>query len=227
MKLAANLMRKWGWNRSHHDNWITGRLYSLATYRRPWWDWGHRLVILVGTSWGGSYQEPKPPTWWYVPGPHKRMARTGYPRRRYEIVTSYDEHKARTVGLTEDQAYEWRAICFGQDGDLQLGRRYWGEPFYGLDYAEQRIVARYLRKWRRKDWWGLRTWLYHQGLYASVHAHKPFSCGQVPPRGSGGYDHWHCRERRGHDGLHRHNNYVWGEIDGEPIGCTLAPAHHP
>lgn len=218
---TARLLRKLGWHRKHGT--IRRRLYDLADDRHPWWDWGNRLMILTGTDFGGNWKEPTPGTWWYVATTPKRMARTGYPRHRYEIVTDYDEFRRRTEGLNEDQLYDWRAVGFSQDGDLTLGRRYWGGDFHGLDYAEQLIVARYLRRWRCRDWWGLRTWLYLQGLHAAVHQRKPFSCHQVPPRGQGGYDHWHCQRRRGHDGLHRYRACVWGDLGGEQLGVTHVP----
>jgi hypothetical protein len=55
----------------------------------------------------------------------------------------------------------------------------------------------------------LRSWLYTQGLHAAVHTKKPFACQAAPPRGSGGYSHWHCGLKRRHAGPHRYNNYEW------------------
>lgn len=46
---------------------------------------------------------------------------------------------------------------------------------------------------------------------------------ESPPKGSGGYSHWHCQLKRHHDGLHRFNNMTWGEIDGMELGVV----HHP
>jgi hypothetical protein len=219
----SRITRRLGWNRAKHDDWITGRVHHLLIDHHPWWDWGHPLMTLVGSSWGGNYQEPKPSTWWYCNAPHVKQRFTGFPRRRLDVVTEYDEFKRRTEGLNEDQLYEWKAINWSQDGELQLGHRYWGGAFYGLDYAEQRLVARYLRRWRRKDWYGFRTWLYQQGLHAAVYQRKPFSCGQPPPKGGRGYPHWLCQERRGHGGLHRFNSHRWGEIDGHLIDATYVP----
>ncbi len=75
----------------------------------------------------------------------------------------------------------------------------------------------------RIEWFGLRSWLFSQGLHAAVYRKKPFSCGAQPPKGQGGYSHWLCTLRRGHDGMHRFNNYTWGEIGGEPIGTLYNP----
>jgi hypothetical protein len=43
--------------------------------------------------------------------------------------------------------------------------------------------------------------------------------------GSGGYTFWRCGLRRGHDGLHRSNNYVWTD-DGNTSYLPL-PYGHP
>jgi len=101
--------------------------------------------------------------------------------------------------------------------------RYWGGNFYGLRACDVALLRRYLRMWRRLDWFGLRSWLYAQGLHAAVHRKKPGACNAVPPHGHGGYDHWYCQRKRRHDGLHRVNSYVWGEIAGQPLGATYAP----
>jgi hypothetical protein len=213
-------LRAWGWNRR---TGLRCRFWSLAYARHPWWDWGHRVMILVGSDFGGNWDSPKPPTWWYVAAPHGRMRRTGYPRRRYEVVKNYEAMRARMKGLNEDQSYEWRAIGVSQDGDLHLGRQYWGGTFYGLDYAELPILLRWLIRWQLANWFGLRSWLYSQALHAAVYCKKPGSCAQPPPKGGGGYSHWLCQLKRNHDGLHRFNNMVWGEVGGE----TLPVAHVP
>lgn len=219
-------MRRRGWSHKTPDNGLRRRLWSLNIDHHPWWDWGHPLMTLTGTDMGGNWQEPEPPTWYYRRGPAKRMWRTGYPRHplsTFEVITDYETFRARTEGLNEDEMYEWSAICVDQDGQLQLGHRYWGKDFYGLASDEVALLRRYLRMWRRLDWFGLRSWLYSQGLHAAVDQRKPFTCQATPPPGQGGYSHWHCREKRKHDGMHRFNNYVWGEIDGEEIGATFDP----
>jgi hypothetical protein len=226
-KRLARLMRKRGWYASP-NNGLRQRLYSLATDHHPWWDWGHPLMILVGRDECGNWSEPRPETWWYRQGPPRRMWRTKYPRHplsTYQVVTDYTEFRSLTEGLNEDQMYEWQAIYCTSDGDLSLGRRYWGGNFYGLSKADCALLRRYLRAWRRLDWWGLRSWLYAQGLHAAVYTKKPFACNHVPPRGQGGYDHWHCKLKRGHDGMHRVGSYVWGEIGGETIGAMYDPEH--
>lgn len=48
-------------------------------------------------------------------------------------------------------------------------------------------------------------------------------CNDCPARRDhtgGGYAHWRCERRRGHDGLHRFVNYVWsadGKADYVPV----------
>lgn len=184
-------------------------------------------MIVVGQNIGGNWSEPEPPTWHYKPGTPKRMVRTGYPRhtpRTYELIRGdYDEFRRRYDGLSEDEQYQWRAICANQDGDLHLGRQYWGGRYYGLSKPETALLLRWLVRWRIRDWFGLRSWLFSQALHAAVYRRKPGSCAVPPPKGSGGYDHWLCDRPRRHDGLHRFRNYTWGEIDGHPIRATFSP----
>lgn len=207
-----NLMRAHGWGHKTPRDGIRRRLYALALDRHHWWDWGSRLMILTGTDMGGNWDEPSPPTWWYRHTTPRYMWRTRYPRHplsTFEVITDYDTFIARTEGLDEDGMYEWNAICVGQDGDLELGHRYWGGAFYGLSKPDAALLRRYLRMWHRLDWFGVRTWLYLQGLHATVNSRKPFSCQAIPPRG--GYKHWACRLPKKHGGAHRFNNYVWDD----------------
>lgn len=221
------MVKRWtrqrGWGYKTPRNGLRRRLHDLAGDRYPWWDWGHRVMVLTGSDNGGNWSEPEPPTWWYIESGRRRMWKTGYPRRMFSVVTDYAEFKRRTEGLNEDEMYKWSAFAFDQDGELILGKRYWGGAFYGLPHDELALLRRYLRMARRHDWFGIRSWLYSQALHAAVHRRKPFACNAVPPKGQGGYDHWHCQQRRRHDGLHRFNNYVWGEIGGEPIGAIYDP----
>lgn len=207
--VMVRLMRKRGWGHKTPRDGVRRRLYSLAIERHQWWDWGHRLMILTGSDMGGNWDEPEPPMWWYRPIGNKHMWRTRYPRTVYGVVDSYDEFRTLTDGLNEDEMYRWKAMGFGQDGELHLGHRYWGKEFYGLDHQETRLLRRYLRMCHRHNWWGARPWLYSQGLHAAVHRKKPRTCQVTPPRGSGGYDHWHCDQKRRHKGDHRYQNYTW------------------
>lgn len=224
MTPLSKLMRARMWH-LRHDGGARHRLYQLSLDHRPWWDWGHRLMTLTGSNFGGNWQEPKPTTWWYRRTTAARQRFTGFPRHRpssFQVVTDYDEFRRLTEGLDEDQMYEWQAINVSQDGELQLGHLYWGGRFHGLPADEWWLLRRYLRRAHRANWYGLRTWLYQQGLHAAVHARRPGACNAVPPKGQGGYDHWHCKLDRNHDGMHRFNNYTWGEIGGEVIGAHLS-----
>lgn len=223
---AWRVTRKLGWHATKHDNRITGRIHHLLLRRSPWWDWGHRAMILVGTNVGGNYDEPSPPTWFYRQGEPARMWRTKYPRHplsTYEVITDYATFRERTEGNNEDEMYQWQAIYVNSDGELSLGHRYWGGSFYGMTKADVALLRRYLRRWHRSDWWGLRSWIYSQALHAAVHRRVPFTCQATPPPNTGGYSHWYCQLKRGHDGFHRLNNYVWGEVDGDVFPTTHAP----
>lgn len=222
----ARLMRKWGWNFKHGT--IRRRLFDLASCHYPWWDWGHRGMILTGSDFGGNWSEVGHPTWWYRRIEGARMWRTNYPVHRpkhFQVVTDYAEFSNLTKGLNEDQMYEWKAIGVNSDGELHLGHRYWGGAFYGMPTDELWLLRRYLRIARRRNWYGLRSWLYSQSLHAAVHQKKPFTCQEQPPKGQGGYDHWYCQLGRHHDGEHRYNNYVWTEVGGEKVGAFYKPAH--
>lgn len=224
--LATRLrMKKKSWAYQTPRNGLRRRLYCLLIDNHPWWDWGHKLMILVGQDFGGNWSEPEPATWWYRLGTPKNQWRTGYPRHplsTFQIVTGYDEFRRLTEGLDEDGMYEWKAICVNQDGELHLGHQYWGGSFYGLSDWEVALLRRYLRKWHRIDWFGLRSWLYHQGLHAAVYSRKPFTCQVTPPKGTGGYDHWFCSLSRRHDGPHRYRNYQWDpakdRVEYDPVG---------
>jgi hypothetical protein len=201
----VRLMRKAGWNRAHGT--IRRRLYDLAMDRRPWWDWGNRVMTLTGSDFGGQWQTPTPPTWWYRQIGTKRMWRTGFRRL--------------TAGLNEDGMYEWSAINANQDGDLHLGKRYWGGTFYDLPSREVPVLRRYLLRWWLLDWFGARPWLYSQGLNAAVYVRRPGSCQQAPPKGLGGYDHWLCQKDRGHAGHHVFRSYEW-DGSGRRVARTEA-----
>ena len=210
----AGLMRRAGWYSAKHDNWITGRLYHLMVRGTRWWDWGHKVMILTGTCVGGNYDAPRPPTWWYRLGASKPMWRTGFPRyplSTYQVITDYSTFRQLTEGLNEDEMYHWQAFHMGQDDELHLGHTFWGGKFFGLTYGDTALLRRYLRSWHRRNWFGVRSWIYTQALHAAVHEHKPFSCHQAPGRGSGGYTHWHCQRRKHHTGTHQYRSCTWSD----------------
>ena len=85
------------------------------------------------------------------------------------------------------------------------------------------MLRRYLREW--SAWTGLfyrirfragNRWMDMRAVLAGYCNHRPWN---VPGEG-GGYSHWRCAHKRGHDGLHRSRNYVWtddGRTDYVPI----------
>jgi hypothetical protein len=218
-------LRNHGWMMAPR-NGLRHRCYSLVSARYRWWDWGHWLMILVGRDEGGNWSEPRPQTWWYRQGLAKTQRITKYPKHplsTYEVIKSYDEFRTYTKGLSEDALYEWQALNVNQDGDLHLGHQYWGQQFYGLTKSDVKLLRKYLRAWNRLDWWGLRSWLFEHALHAAVYQRRPGACNQPPPSGQGGYTHWLCTLRRKHDGMHRYNNYTWGDIGGFEIGAVHNP----
>jgi hypothetical protein len=50
-------------------------------------------------------------------------------------------------------------------------------------------------------------------------------CCVVPDEDAGGYRHWRCGRRRGHDGKHRFINYTWGgpgeRVEYAPVEPTF------
>jgi len=211
--MLYRLARRRRWNCAPDDS-IRRRIWSLASDRHPWWDWGHRLMVVVGQDDGGNWAEPRMRTVWYREVAPVRMWRTRFPThppRSYQVIDSYSEFRALTDGIDKnsDAHYEWRAIGGSQDGDLHLGRQFWGGTFYGLNHWETELLRRHLNRWRLRNWFGLRSWLYSQALHAAVHRRKPFACQQVPPKGSGGYSHWHCQLPKRHAGPHQYNAARW------------------
>lgn len=55
--------------------------------------------------------------------------------------------------------------------------------------------------------------------------HKPWHA-NLDDDGGGGYPHWRCGYKRGHDGLHRANNYVWTD-DGRTNYLPIDRLRHP
>lgn len=211
-KRVAKLMRSRGWN--HDRNTVRARAHALVERSWPWWDWGHPLMVITGDNTTGNWSECEPETWWYRLGQPKRMPITGYPRHplsTLEVVKDYSEFRDLTLGMTDDEIADagWKAICGSQDGDLYLGRMYWGGSFHGMTRWEMRLLTRYLNRHRRRGWFGAREWLYSLGLHGAVNRKKPFTCQAVPARGSGGYQHWFCAQKRRHLGPHRFGNYEW------------------
>lgn len=197
-----------GWGRDTPEGGVRSRVVSLVRERYPWWDWGHLVMTLVGRAWCGSYAAPQPPTIWYrFTGP-----------KSIEVVRSYDEYRRRTKDAEDD----WKFMAVREEGSEFRTGYYQSERFDGLSRVEVRLLVRYLFRWALSDWFGVRTWLYFRALHSAVYQRRPFSCQAVPPKGSGGYDHWLCQERRRHSGPHRFNMNRWNDD-----GLLDAPAPTP
>lgn len=211
------LLVKCNWGLADNNS-IRYRILSLLRDRHVWYDWAHPLMIIVGDNISGNWSEPEMETWYYRQvTPSKRMWRTNYPTRTLQVVKNYREFMELTEGLDyeSDEHYEWKAICLNQDMDLHLGRQYWGGRYFGLNYAEQKLLLKWLRAARRHDWYGLRSYLYTQALYSAVNLKKPFSCQKAPAPHTGGYSHWFCTEKKNHKGPHRFASMMWE--DGEQV----------
>lgn len=182
------------------DGSIAHRLLTVMIDRHPWYDWGHRMMILTGDYRTGSYETPRGRDMWY------RF--DGENESRGRIITTRDYADVRA---TAGQDVSWRIFDVQDDGHtVKLG--WWGEQIthYGLSRREMQLFRRW-DFWEcrvRGEWFGLRRWLYHRGLHAAVDLRKPFACNITPPRGTGGYSHWHC-ELRGRHQVHRFRNYTW------------------
>jgi hypothetical protein len=182
------------------DGSLAHRLATLIIERRPWYDWGHRLMTLVGDYRTGSYETPRGRDLWY------RFADENEARGR--IITT---HRYADVRATAGQDVSWRVFDVQDEGGtVQIG--FWGDRIahYGMSRRELALFRRW-DFWEcraRGEWFGLRRWLYYKGLHAAVHQRIPFTCQQTPPRGSGGYNHWYCQLRGKHD-THRYRNYTW------------------
>lgn len=175
----------------------------MHSHRYPWFDWGGRLMLLVGRYRGGSFDEvPRGRDLWYRGDDRGR----GY-------VTTYDYSDVRALPTEE-----WKTFDVQNDGfEVHLG--YWPSyAFFGLDRHEMRLFRRW-DFWEcrvRAEWFGLRRWLFYKGLHHHVHLKKPFACNAVPPANSGGYNHWHCELKRHHASAHRFRNYSW-EVHDERL----------
>lgn len=180
--------------RTAHDGGLIHRLATVATVRRPWYDWGHRIMPLVGVWRHGDYGTPRGRDLWY-----RQIS-----RNTFETTYDYKDVLALPNG-------EWKIFDIQNDGhELVLG--WWGSRI--SPSSLERPELRLFRRWDfwecrvRGEWFGLRRWVYHRALHAAVHLKKPFACNLTPPSGSGGYDHWHCEVRGRHD-MHRFRNYTW------------------
>ena len=224
-RIARTLYAR-GWNRQNTG--LRHRIYSAFSDHRNWWDWGHPLMALTGRESYGSWDVPRGWDLWFrhVAHKHRHTWLTTHPstRPRFGLLTTTDYN---TVKATNDG--EWRIFDSQNDGfHIVIG--YWPPPQSngrihptGLDgRREQALFVSWLLwdGWIKTEWCGLRRWLYYRALHGVVHDRKPFTCQQTPPRGSGGYDHWHCQLRNHHSGPHRYHNMTWTNLPGAHVQHT-------
>lgn len=190
-------------------NDLARRLREVHGPRYPWWDWGHRLMALVGRDDTGSWSPPRPRDLWF---------------RKVDGKLQTTHHYA---DVRDNPSEDWRIFDSQNDGfEIVIG--YWPAPGThgnihrsGIDGRDEIALFRrwMLTEWAVSEWFGLRRWLYYKGLHAAIHQRKPFTCKAVPPHGSGGYDHWHCQEPKRHAGPHRFRNYAWSDCGVEYVGA--------
>lgn len=219
-----------GWNR--HEGTVRHRLTEVVGDRRPWYDWGHPLMSLVGRYRCGNTEFPRgEDLWWipteYVEGPAASWLADFEQRNGCYITWSFKD-----VQATRD--VPWRIFDLQDDGHtIVIGLyphlpehdgRIQPLPVWSSMNAEQMRLFLWWFLVKHKgqaQWLGARTWLYGKALHAAVAQKIPFTCQITPAKGSGGYGHWHCQLRRRHAGAHRFRNYTWMP------GSRVEHAPHP
>lgn len=197
--VAAAAPRRGRKRRRYPDGSLMDRLQRIRRSGHPWYDWGHRVMFLVGQYRHGDYGVPRGRDLYY------------YPTSRRTFFTTYDWSEARLYfGLDRG----WKVFDVQDDGwTVVVG--WYPEDGGHISPAElSRAELKLFRRWDfwecrvRAEWFGFRRWLYHRALHAAVHQKRPFACNATPPQGAGGYSHWHCEIRGRHD-VHRFRNYTW------------------
>lgn len=219
-KRIHRVMYKRGWTLTSLDDTLRSRVAHAVGDWKRWYDWGHPVMWLVGRYDSGSAGVPRGrDLWWiptqYVEGIAESLAADFDQRFGCYITTRYED--VRTTGGDID----WRIYDLQDDGRTVKVALWPNEPEHGgrilpLPWQELKVgLFLWWYLWEHKakaQWFGLRRWVYYKALHWAVHAHSPFACNKVPPQGTGGYSHWHCRRRRWHRGNeHRYVNYVWSE----------------
>jgi len=219
---AVWALRQADWKAGKYDR--TKRLRDLIDAHGQR-DWGHRLMTLTGRNDSGSWGAPRGRDIYMRVGWERREDRTAIDGTQFERVITTD---AMTAWDGVQRGEEWRTFDWQDDGTtIRVG--WLGDDGRlhdsGLTGSKEiRLFRRWLiwDGWIKAEWFGLRRWLYYKGLHAAVHQRGLRSCNALPPRGSGGYDHWYCQVRRPllavlsgnrehHDGPHQFNNMRWDD----------------
>jgi len=184
---------------------------------------------LVGRDVCGNMDPPRGEDMWWAHADYVEGAEASWLadfEKRSGCYITWDYAKVR-----ETAEVNWNIFDLQDDGyTVVIGR--WPnrpedggriQPLYPT-LSMRRSAVRLFLYWYlvehklKAQWLGVRPWIYYKALHASVHERVPFACQKVPPRGSGGYDHWHCSLRRRHSGEHRFRNYTW--TDGADVVFT-------
>lgn len=197
-----------------HD--LIRRVQTIRARRYRWYDWGHRVMVLVAREDGGSFDGiPRVrDLWFHQPDDSRRLVTA----RDYADVRA-NPHAAWRVFDSQNDGHEI-VIGWWPNGHGNISR----DGLSGRD--EQRLFARWWiwDGWVKAEWCGLRRWLYFKALHAVVHERIPFACQVTPDRDSGGYDHWYCQLRRRHNGDHRYRNYTWAGPGSKAVHSPMDSA---
>lgn len=228
------------WRAGKYDR--TRRLRDVIGDHIPWWDWGHRLMALVGRNDTGSWGPPRVRDLYFLHEYEKGDLETGKPGRAWlrttrDGMTAWDGRRGK-----HGREESWKAFDSQDDGmTIRVGWLGDDGRLHDTGIDGRKEIALFRRwllwdSWVKAEWFGLRRWLYYKGLHAAVEIKVPFTCQLVPPAGSGGYSHWHCTVRRpllavlagrrtAHDGPHRFGSYRWVgsgarvEYEPEPVSA--------
>ena len=247
-KITHRLWRKMydrGWTRVEMDDTLRSRIaHAMGDWRR-WYDWGHPVMWLVGRNDSGNSGVPRGRDMWWIPVQYVEGVAASLVADFEQLYGCYVTRNYADVRATSPDI-DWRIYDLQDDGNTvkiglwpnqpeHQGRIQSLPSWHNLGRkCEMRLFLRwYLWEHKTKaQWFGLRRWVYYKALHWAVNAHSPFACGVVPEKGSGGYSHWHCDQRKLHRGPHRYRNYIWpgpgSRVEYAPIDQrALVTAAHP
>lgn len=199
VKVTSPKRRRRRPRRRYRDGSLAHRLQQMRGRRGAWYDWGGRVMYLVGRlDFGETDSVPRGRDLYY-----REISRG-------KFETTFNHNIVRLSAVDPHQEDDWHKFDVQNDGfEVHLG--YVSGNFYYLTRAELKLFRRWdLWECRiRGEWFGFRRWFYYRALHSHVYLKKPFACNSTPARGSGGYDHWFCKLNKRHAGDHRANNYTW------------------
>jgi hypothetical protein len=192
----SSVLREWDRKAGKYDR--TRRIQSLLG-DLDGRDWPHKLMALTGRNHGGNWSPPHAPDLYIRVGAARTEDRKAIqtPKNEWKpfvtkhAMTAWDGVKRGEEWKTfdwQDDAYTLRVGWLGDDGRIH------DSGIGGSFSGEMKLFKKWFiwDSWIKSDWFGLRRWLYYKGLHYAVHQKRPFACHALPPRGSGGYDHWYC-----------------------------------